>query len=214
MRDIKYVVLHHSVTPRDLNIDKSLKSFDNNHYERLTKKYGQPLSWISDTPNIAYHFCIAWTGEVRQTRLIGNVGYHASNLEINKHWIGICLTGNFDEETPSKLQYEALNNLLETLSKKYHFKIMLHNQVKWVNKTCPWKNFDLDKVFDPCMTESEKLFKLGSSKNESNRYNNPEDFVKDFVNLFEADKQKDAKDIAYKLLIGFNTRPKGYPRQK
>ena len=35
MREINKVVVHHSVTPRDLDLEKSIASFDNNHSQRL-----------------------------------------------------------------------------------------------------------------------------------------------------------------------------------
>jgi hypothetical protein len=57
MRKIKYIVIHHSATSKKLNFEKSLKSFDKNHYERLTKVYLQEKSGTK-YENIAYHYVI------------------------------------------------------------------------------------------------------------------------------------------------------------
>lgn len=216
MRKIKYVVLHHSITPRDLDFEKSLKSFDNNHRERLTepKKIRQPLSWVKATPNIAYHFCISGIWEVRQTRLIENVGYHAGLLSVNKESIWICIIGNFDEETPSVFQYEKLNELLKSLDETFDYEILLHSEVPWVTKSCPGANFDKSKVYDPTMWKNERLFKLWSSKGKSNRLKNIDEFTEEFTELFPDFNKPKAKDFIYKILIALNTRPNWYPRKK
>ena len=38
MRKIDKIVIHHSVTPRDLSLDKSISSFDRTHKARLHKE--------------------------------------------------------------------------------------------------------------------------------------------------------------------------------
>lgn len=138
-REINTIVLHHSVTPRDLEITKSIKSFDNNHKERLHSEKNS-LGY-----HIAYHYVIAGNGDVVQTRADDEIGYHASNWEINKTSIGICLTGNFDEETPSDDQMEVLRELIADYQSKFTIeKIIGHNEVPGVTKSCPGKNFSTD----------------------------------------------------------------------
>lgn len=189
MRKIKYIVIHHSATSKTLNLEKSLNSFDRNHYERLTKFYSQEKSWTK-YENIAYHYVIWWNWEVINTRLHSKVGYHASNLKINKESIWICLEWNFNEEKVNEVQYESLRNVINGLSEKYwKLTILKHSDI--VQKSCPWKNFELEKSL---YWEYENLFKNGICKWKSSVINDIEWWIR---------KTKIERELAFSLLILF-----------
>ena len=144
MRKITKIVLHHSVSPRDAALEASLKSFNRTHHERLVKGAGMPLSKIGTIDSIAYHYVIAGNGDYAATRQLADIGYHASNWQVNKESIGICITGNFDEEYPTEEQYKTLFSLIG----RDRFKgctIHTHHEFK-ASKSCPGKNVDMDRI--------------------------------------------------------------------
>lgn len=113
MRTIKSIVVHHSVTPLSVSLEKSVQSFNANHKARL-----------HPTPNslglhIAYHYVIAADGRFQKTRHLDEVGFHASDLGINNTSVGICFTGNFDIEKPTVDQIKTFQYLREELEKLY-----------------------------------------------------------------------------------------------
>lgn len=189
MRKIKYIVIHHSATSKKLNFEKSLKSFDKNHYERLTKVYLQEKSGTK-YENIAYHYVIWGNWEVKLTRNHDTVGFHASNLKINKESIWICLQWNFEEERVNEIQYQKLKKTINLLEKKYwKLQILKHSDI--VKKSCPWKNFEIKKIE---MWEYEKLFKNGDCMWKSNVISDIEWWIK---------KVEISRELAFSLLILF-----------
>lgn len=165
MRKITKIVLHHSLTSQSLDFFKTLSSFENTHKERLGKKYGQP---VSDTnyPNIAYHYVISTDGLSAKTRNLEDVGYHASNISVNKESIGICLQGNLDYETPTEAQYTTLRGLIKMLRGK-HGDLTLHEHKEYAKKTCPGKLFDINKLntMTPLLTQAIRMSKI-AAKNQ------------------------------------------------
>lgn len=132
MREIKYVVIHHSITPRDLSLQKSVESFNNTHKKIHLEPNSKDL-------HIAYHWVIAGDGSKMETRGLDEVGYHATNLPVNKESLGICLTGNFDEEYPSDEQIKTLKKLLLWICNEFNVSpenIIGHKDV-YDKKSCP-----------------------------------------------------------------------------
>lgn len=145
------IVIHHSVTPRDLDGQKSIDSFNRTHKERLHKQ-ANSLGY-----HIAYHYVIDGTGKVWKTRGEQEVGYHASDAIINANSIGICLTGNFDAETPSKSQLDSLEKLVQEISSRHTIlNIIGHRHVQGVTKSCPGKNFT-DEMILKLQNNSNKI---------------------------------------------------------
>lgn len=139
---IDMIVIHHSATPRDLALDKSIKSFDSNHKIRLHSESNS--LWY----HIAYHYVIDNKWTIKQTRSLNEVGYHAWNLAVNNKSIWICLIWNFDIEIPTEMQYRSLTNLILHLQSDIPsiYRILGHKDI--VNyKTCPGKNFDFNYLY-------------------------------------------------------------------
>ena len=151
-RKINKIVFHHSLTPRDLNIDKSIQSFDRTHKGRLHPKAN--WYWL----HIAYHYVIDAEGNYRKTRPINEIGYHAWNWNVNKESIGICCLGNFDKEEPTAKQYVVCRQLInEIKTQRPNATIHWHKEFA-TRKTCPWKNFELVKLQSvPSNNKKEQL---------------------------------------------------------
>lgn len=136
MRTISEIVVHHSYSPRDQELEKSIKSFNDTHYRRLYLPHKQPLSGVEGSEYVAYHFVIAGDGSHKRTRLDEKVGYHASNIEANNRSVGICLTGNFDVELPTTAQLKKLQALVNEYQKEYDIQRITGHRT-YANKSCP-----------------------------------------------------------------------------
>jgi len=147
MREITKIVIHHSLTPRDQDIETAMASFDRNHKVRLYEEYQQPIS-NSEYKYIAYHYCIGGDGTVRAGRSLDVPGYHASNYAVNLESIGICLLGNFDKERPTKEQIEALKNLVKDMKREFPAIDEVSGHRDYASKSCPGDNFDQDIIDD------------------------------------------------------------------
>lgn len=133
------IVIHHSLTPRDLDLSRSLKSFERTHKASLHDKHKQPVS-TGYYKHIAYHYVVGGDGTLAQTRDENIEGYHASNYHVNTHSIGICLLGNFDQEKPSDEQIITLKRLIVELSDRYQINEVSGHRA-YAKKSCPGKNF-------------------------------------------------------------------------
>lgn len=148
---IDSIVIHHSYTQQP-DMDKLVGSIDSSHSKRL-----------HTTPNgfwnhIAYHYIIQYDGEVRHTRPLDEIWYHASDREENKESIGICFSGQFDEEKPTKAQYLSWQKLIKELQERLgSLSVRWHNSFS--SKTCPWTNFDLTQLLKIIMWFYEKHYK-------------------------------------------------------
>ncbi len=138
MRNISYIIIHHSVSSRDMDKDQAIALLDRSHKRKL--------HWWKNSKGlyIAYHYVILGNGEVVNTRDIKEIGHHAGVPKINNDGIGICLTGNFEKELPSEAQYKSLAKLIRDLKIAYpDAAILKHKDVKAT--ACPGK-FDINKV--------------------------------------------------------------------
>ena len=139
-RGWEYIVLHHSATQ-----EGNAASFDAYHKNKRKWKYG-----------LAYHFVIgngsqSQDGEIEEgPRWEKQIhGAHTSSMDYNKVSIGICLVGNFEDQTgPTERQLESLLRLVQYLCKRYDIpanNVIGHNQVKKNHTVCPGKNFPFDE---------------------------------------------------------------------
>lgn len=100
------LIIHHSITPRDLNVKTTERSIQNNHKNR-----GFPVSSMGW--NIGYQYVIYGNGEVRQYRQDSEEGAHTKEQGMNFKSIGICLIGDFDKEFPNDVQIASLKRLMQ-----------------------------------------------------------------------------------------------------
>jgi len=134
MRNINAVIIHHSFTPKTLDLNKAVKSFSENHRVRLHQPQSKTGSYC------AYHYVIGANGRIIQTRLDDEIGYHASSWPVNERSIGICLLGNFDAEKPNPEQLWALRDKIKAI-KQSHFITEVSGHRKYSAKDCPGRNF-------------------------------------------------------------------------
>lgn len=130
----KYIIIHHSATDEGNSL-----SFDKAHLKR---------GWNG----VGYHFVVNNGSkgkddgqiEVSPRWLKGEPGSHCRAANMNSKAIGICLVGNFDKDTPTRKQMDALIYLVNKLRKYYNIPeehILGHGQVQGARTDCPGNNF-------------------------------------------------------------------------
>jgi len=119
--NIEWLIVHHTAVSRDDNPEQ----FDAVKNYHISKGWG----------DIGYHYFIEPDGEIKNGREDHVTGAHT--IGYNDKSLGICLTGNFDQEDPTIGQMDSLRRLLNELMVEY--KVVRDNIVphrKFANKTC------------------------------------------------------------------------------
>ncbi len=130
LKKIKFIAVHHSQKKID-----SVKRIRNLHVK------------INKWDDIGYHYLIEKNGKLCKGRSEKFVGAHVYGH--NKNSLGICLIGNFDEESPTKKQIQTLIKFLKQKTKKFKISvknILGHREFPDVTKTCPGKFVNLDEI--------------------------------------------------------------------
>ncbi|MBC8105095.1 MAG: N-acetylmuramoyl-L-alanine amidase [Anaerolineae bacterium] len=134
-RPWKWIVIHHSATPRGGAV-----AFNRMHQEK---------GW----DELGYHFVIGNGTDTADGQIeVGprwpkqKWGAHAKtpNNEFNERGIGICLVGNFDLERPTPEQMRALTKLTTYLMKTYRIRpqdVIGHGETKATD--CPGRFINL-----------------------------------------------------------------------
>lgn len=125
VHEIDRIVIHHSATQTG-----TPKAFANYHVKNR--------NW----PGIGYTYVIMPDGLIFQTNADRTISYHASGA--NRSSIGICLVGNFDQQSLELSQKRALIGLCHLLIKRYPriTRIVGHREVP-ATKSCPGKKINL-----------------------------------------------------------------------
>ena len=154
MRNIKYIVLHHSATDYQSNKDDiDGKLIGRTICDRAQEK------WIKEYPDYKcdYHFIVGHTGEVFKAQPIEQPSWHCTNYQANLASIGICFLGNFKNIEMSTEQFNSGVTLIKSLMKQYNIpltNILRHRDVvsditHTTNSTeCPGKNFPYIHLLD------------------------------------------------------------------
>jgi len=154
MRNIKYIVLHHSATYYEQNKDDiSGKLIGRTICDRAQDK------WKKKFPDYKcdYHFIIGHTGEVFKAQPIEQPAWHCTNYQANLVSVGICFLGNFENIEMPIEQFNAGVKLIETLMEEYNIpliNILRHRDVvSDISHTtdsteCPGKNFPYVPMLD------------------------------------------------------------------
>jgi len=125
--DIKFIVIHHSVSSRDKTTFESID------------KYHRSKGWNG----CGYHFVITGNGSLHNGRDLTVVGCHARDDGMNYKSVGIALTGDFRTELPSDIQLRVLKILLNKLRNTLSIpteNILGHCEVKNAHTPCPGNN--------------------------------------------------------------------------
>jgi len=192
MRNIKYIVLHHSATDYQLNKDDiGGKLIGRTICDRAQEK------WKKEFPayKCDYHFIIGHTGETFKAQPIEQPAWHCTNYQANLVSIGICFLGNFENpetssgEMPTE-QFNAGVKLIKTLMQQYNIpltNILRHRDVvsditHTANSTdCPGKNFPYVHLLD-ALRDGEPFPEINSGQafdiGEDYKYINEVKFLK------------------------------------
>ncbi|HHT9152142.1 MAG TPA: peptidoglycan recognition protein family protein [Candidatus Hypogeohydataceae bacterium YC40] len=137
-RKWSYIVIHHSASYAG-----NANAFDYIHRVKRGWEGG-----------LGYHFVIGnghGSGdgqiEVGHRWLCQYHGAHAGVAEYNQHGIGICLVGNFQEDSPTPKQLASLVALIRELQQLCGIpseNVILHRHVR--NTECPGRNFPYYEV--------------------------------------------------------------------
>jgi N-acetyl-anhydromuramyl-L-alanine amidase AmpD len=211
MRNIKYIILHHSATDYQSNKDDIdgkviAKTICDRAQEKWKKDYP---AYICD-----YHFIIGHTGEVFKAQPVEQPAWHCTNYQANLASIGICFLGNFENIEMPIEQFNAGVKLTKTLMEEYNVSlanVLRHRDVvsditHTANSTqCPGKNFpyihlldalrDGEPFFDigedyPYINEVKTLKQLGIIKGDGKGYLKPMDYI----------TREEAMIIAYRIM--------------
>jgi N-acetylmuramoyl-L-alanine amidase len=126
--DITHIVVHHSAT-------------ETGSAEAFARYHVQEQGW----PGVGYHYVIGQDGYIKKCHPAEIISYHASGY--NSRSLGVCLVGNFDEQKPTRVQLDALIELLKQLMKAYGIRNVIgHREVPHTNKSCPGKNVNMDEI--------------------------------------------------------------------
>jgi len=124
---MKRIILHNS----GVSVLQSVETIHN--YHKNTRGYA----------GIGYHLYVRKDGSIYEGRPLEMVGAHAYGS--NSDSIGICAEGNFNEETMSDIQKNALKELVSYLKEKYNISVVQgHKEV--CNTSCPGANYPLDEI--------------------------------------------------------------------
>ena len=219
MRDVKYIMLHHSATDYQSNKDDiDGKLIGRTICDRAQEK------WKREFPDYKcdYHFIIGHTGEVFKAQPIEQPAWHCTNYQANLVSIGICFLGNFENiEMPTE-QFNAGIKLIKTLLEKYNVpltNVLRHRDVvSDITHTagsteCPGKNFPYIHMLDAlrdgepfpeinsgqafdigedykCINEVKFLKQLGIIKGDGYGYFKPKEYI----------TREEAMIIAYRMI--------------
>lgn len=118
LNKINQIVVHHSAT-----IGQTAKDYA--RYHVLSK------GW----PTIGYHFVIEVNGDIIQCNPLTAISYHVSGH--NTQSIGICLSGDFTKQEPTKAQLKSLDRLIKHLRKELPQYLAVDGHKKYGQTSCP-----------------------------------------------------------------------------
>ncbi|HPM42358.1 MAG TPA: N-acetylmuramoyl-L-alanine amidase [Candidatus Omnitrophota bacterium] len=136
----KYIIIHHSATDEgnalDFNKAHNVRGFQGIGYHFVIDNgtKGKSDGQIEVSPR--------WTKQQK--------GAHCLASGMNHRGIGICLVGNFSQDSVSEKQMDSLVYLVGTLKSYYKIpdrNIMGHGQVYGARTECPGKYFSWRKFF-------------------------------------------------------------------
>ena len=165
MRDIRYIILHHSATDYEINN----KDTDGKQIGRAICEKAKKL-WEGKYPDYRcdYHFLIGHTGKVFNGQFIEQPSWHCTNYQANLISIGICFLGNFEKITMPIEQFNAGVEFIKSLMEQYDIplkNILRHKDIvsditHHSNSTlCPGKNFPYIELLD-ALSDGEPFFDI------------------------------------------------------
>lgn len=132
------------LTFKELKIRPSTKRIVIHHSASKDVSAAEIHRWhqASGWSGIGYHYVIRKDGQIELGRPVDMIGAHT--LGYNEESIGICLTGNFMQESPTPEQLMALRELIQEIKKQYgEIEINRHRDLAQTN--CPGDQFEWEE---------------------------------------------------------------------
>ncbi len=147
MRQIHYIILHHSATQPMLDKDDT----DGSKIAKVICERAK-RHWQDEFPEYKcdYHFLIGKTGRIFKGQPLELPSWHATNYRVNLSSIGVCFLGNFQTGIMPKAQFDAGITLVKKLMQRFDIplkNILRHKDVvsditlRANSTACPGKNF-------------------------------------------------------------------------
>ena len=127
LEKIEQVVIHHSATESGSPESYALYHIHNN-------------GW----PGIGYHYVISKAGKIVQTQRLKTVSYHTSGQ--NTRSVGICLTGNYDTQSPPTVQLDSCVKLIKYLEDKLGRPLAIAGHNEYGTKSCPGSKVNVNLI--------------------------------------------------------------------
>ena len=121
------IILHHS----GVSVLQSIEIIHN--YHKNTNKWS----------GIGYHFYVRKDGSIYRGRPEEMIGAHAYGA--NSDSIGICAEGDFNNETMTDVQKNAIKELVAYLKAKYGINTVVGHR-DTIATSCPGKNYPFDEI--------------------------------------------------------------------
>lgn len=141
------IAVHHSVYKPAKNLADlkvQAKLFNGWH---STKSWAEATKTSGDYPYISYHYLVATNGDILQVTDEKYVKYHSGDnfrgdLSFNLHGIAVCLTGNYENDTPTDAVMNSLVGLIRSVEKRYNInaRVRGHKETSETPTACPGKN--------------------------------------------------------------------------
>lgn len=154
------VIIHHSASPGSSNgVPVDIHTIDRWHAGR-----GFGAEAGDRKLHVGYHYVILPDGTIQRGR---PEWLHGAHTRGHNDWIGVCLVGNFSSrdnpdgamqpDRPTRAQLRALNHLLVTLARRYHWgpeNVKRHRDMG--HTACPGDRFPLQQVRDRMAADLER----------------------------------------------------------
>ena len=146
------IAIHHSVYKPAKNLAELKQQ------AKLFSSWHSKKSWAGQTktssayPYISYHYLMATNGDILKVTDEKYVKYHASDSfrgkdSFNLHGIGICLTGNYQNDKPTEVMMESLVEFIRDFERRYKIsaRIRGHKETSKTATACPGTNIGTHK---------------------------------------------------------------------
>lgn len=135
LSEIHEVVIHHTATDSKATKIRTIADYHVNPGNHICE---------DGCPGIAYHFMITHKGDIYQVNDLESVSYQCGGC--NSDTVGVCLIGNYDEETPSKKVLDAAVKAVKYINKKVGRSLVISGHYHHKNTSCPGDNTDLNYI--------------------------------------------------------------------
>jgi len=211
MRQIRYIILHHSATDYQANKD----DIDGKVIAKTICDRAQG-NWSKEYPNYKcdYHYIIGRTGQVFKGQPIERPSWHCTNYQANLVSVGICFLGNFENIEMPIEQFNAGVKLIKDLMKRFNISlpnILRHKDIvsditHTANSTeCPRKLFPYVHMLD-ALRDGEPFFYIGEDYKYINEVKTPKELGvikgdgKGYLKPHEYITGEEAMLLAYRII--------------